>query len=320
MIVSRACRCASSFIAFPRQGEQQHVVRELAEGTVVIVIGTHRLLQQDIRFKRLGLVILDEEHRFGVRQKERLKELRAEVDVLTMTATPDPAHAQSVARRVARHLVDYHRPEGRLSVKTTVGEANKALLREACLREIRRGGQVYYLHNEVSTIDKAARELKELVPEADIHWLTAKCPNANSRRIMLDFYHRRFNILVCSTIIESGIDVPTANTIIVERADKFGLAQLPPAARARRTLAPSRLRLPADPRLARHQRSARKRLEAIQSISELGAGFALRLARPRNPRRRRAAGRIPGQRDRRDRLCALRRAAQPCREKVFRPA
>ena len=144
-------------------------------------------------------------------------------------------------------------PEGRLSVKTTVGEANKTLLREACLREIRRGGQVYYLHNEVSTIDKAARELKELVPEADVHVAHGQMPERELERIMLDFYHRRFNILVCSTIIESGIDVPTANTIIVERR-QIRVGATAPAAWTCRSLAPSRLRLPADPRLAHHQR------------------------------------------------------------------
>ena len=260
---------------FRSKGEQQHVVQELAEGTVDIVIGTHRLLQQDIRFKRLGLVILDEEHRFGVRQKERLKKLRAEVDVLTMTATPIPRTLNLSLAALRDISLITTAPEGRLSVKTTVGEANKALLREACLREIRRGGQVYYLHNEVSTIDKAARELKELVPEADIHVAHGQMPERELERIMLDFYHRRFNILVCSTIIESGIDVPTANTIIVERADKFGLAQLH---QLRGRVGRSHHRAYAYlliPGWRAISEDARKRLEAIQSIEELGAGFAL---------------------------------------------
>lgn len=260
---------------FRSKSEQQHAVQGLAEGTVDIVIGTHRLLQEDIRFKRLGLVILDEEHRFGVRQKERLKKLRAEVDVLTMTATPIPRTLNLSLAALRDISLITTAPEGRLSVKTTVGEANKALLREACLREIRRGGQVYYLHNEVSTIDKAARELKELVPEADIHVAHGQMPERELERIMLDFYHRRFNILVCSTIIESGIDVPTANTIIIERADKFGLAQLH---QLRGRVGRSHHRAYAYlliPGWRAISEDARKRLGAIQSIEELGAGFAL---------------------------------------------
>ncbi len=260
---------------FRAKSEQQRVVEDLANGAVDIVIGTHRLLQNDIRFKRLGLVILDEEHRFGVRQKERLKKLRAEVDVLTMTATPIPRTLNLSLAALRDISLITTAPEGRLSVKTTVGEANQALLREACLREIRRGGQVYYLHNEVRTIDKAARELKELVPEADIHVAHGQMSERELERTMLDFYHRRFNILVCSTIIESGIDVPTANTIIIERADTFGLAQLH---QLRGRVGRSRHRAYAYlliPGWRAISADARKRLEAIQAIEELGAGFAL---------------------------------------------
>ncbi|TAM45898.1 MAG: transcription-repair coupling factor [Gammaproteobacteria bacterium] len=260
---------------FRSKTEQHQAAQGLADGTVDIVIGTHRLLQEDIRFKQLGLVILDEEHRFGVRQKERLRKLRAEVDVLTMTATPIPRTLNMALASLRDISLITTAPEGRLSVRTAVSEWNKSLIREACLREIRRGGQVYYLHNEVRTIDKAARELAELLPEADIRVAHGQMPEHDLERIMLDFYHRRFNILVCSTIIESGIDVPTANTIIIERADKFGLAQLH---QLRGRVGRSHHRAYAYlliPGWKAITGDARKRLEAIQSLEELGAGFAL---------------------------------------------
>ncbi len=260
---------------FRSKTEQQHAVQGLTDGTVDIVIGTHRLLQEDIRFKQLGLVILDEEHRFGVRQKERLRKLRAEVDVLTMTATPIPRTLNMALASLRDISLITTAPEGRLSVRTAVSEWNKSLIREACLREIRRGGQVYYLHNEVRTIEKAARELAELLPEADIRVAHGQMPEHDLERIMLDFYHRRFNILVCSTIIESGIDVPTANTIVIERADKFGLAQLH---QLRGRVGRSHHRAYAYlliPGWKAITGDARKRLEAIQSLEELGAGFAL---------------------------------------------
>ncbi len=260
---------------FRSQAEQRQVLSALADGTVDIVIGTHRLLQSDVRFQRLGLVILDEEHRFGVRQKERLKKLRSEADILTMTATPIPRTLNLSLSGLRDISLITTAPEGRLSVKTFVSERNRAVIREACLREIRRGGQVYYLHNEVRTIEKAAHELHELLPEADIRIAHGQMPERELERIMLDFYHQRFNILVCSTIIESGIDVPSANTIIIERADKFGLAQLHQLrGRVGRShhrayaylLVPDRRTLTED---------ARKRLEAIESLEELGAGFTL---------------------------------------------
>ncbi len=260
---------------FRSKAEQHRAAQGLADGAVDIVIGTHRLLQEDIHFKQLGLVILDEEHRFGVRQKERLRRLRAEVDVLTMTATPIPRTLNLSLASLRDISLITTAPEGRLSVRTTVSEWNKALIREACLREIRRGGQVYYLHNEVRTIEKAARELAELLPEADIRVAHGQMPEHDLERIMLDFYHRRFNILVCSTIIESGIDVPTANTIVIERADKFGLAQLH---QLRGRVGRSHHRAYAYlliPGWNAVTGDARKRLEAIQSLEELGAGFAL---------------------------------------------
>ncbi len=257
------------------QSEQRGILAALADGSVDIIIGTHRLLQDDVRFKRLGLVILDEEHRFGVRQKERLKKLRSEADILAMTATPIPRTLNMSLSGLRDISLITTAPEGRLSVKTFISEKNRAVIREACLREIRRGGQVYYLHNEVRTIDKATREIQELVPEADIRIAHGQLPEHDLERIMLDFYHQRFNVLVCSTIIESGIDVPTANTIIMERADKFGLAQLH---QLRGRVGRSHHRayaylLVADRRAL--SEDARKRLEAIESLEELGAGFTL---------------------------------------------
>ncbi|MDO8705507.1 MAG: transcription-repair coupling factor [Sulfuricaulis sp.] len=260
---------------FRSPAEQRQVLSGLTDGSVDVVIGTHRLLQDDVRFKRLGLVIIDEEHRFGVRQKERLKKLRSEADILALTATPIPRTLNMSLAGLRDISLITTAPEGRLSVKTFISERNRAVIREACLREIRRGGQVYYLHNEVRTIDKAAHDLKELIPEADIRIAHGQMPERELEHIMLDFYHQRFNILVCSTIIESGIDVPSANTIIIERADKFGLAQLHQLrGRVGRShhrayaylLVPDRRALTED---------ARKRLEAIESLEELGAGFTL---------------------------------------------
>ncbi|MFL6713841.1 MAG: transcription-repair coupling factor, partial [Sulfurifustis sp.] len=260
---------------FRSKAEQTAVLKDLAEGKVQILIGTHRLLQEDIRFKDLGLLIIDEEHRFGVRQKERLKRLRAEVDILTLTATPIPRTLNMALAGLRDVTIISTAPEGRLAIKTLVAERNRDLIREACLREIRRGGQVYYLHNEVRTIERAAHELREWLPEAEVHVAHGQMPERELEHVMLDFYHRRFNILVCSTIIESGIDIPTANTIIIERADKLGLAQLHQLrGRVGRShhrayaylLIPGRNAISAD---------ARKRLEAIESLEELGAGFAL---------------------------------------------
>ena len=190
---------------FRSPAEQRQVLSGLTDGSVDVVIGTHRLLQDDVRFKRLGLVIIDEEHRFGVRQKERLKKLRSEADILALTATPIPRTLNMSLAGLRDISLITTAPEGRLSVKTFISERNRAVIREACLREIRRGGQVYYLHNEVRTIDKAAHELKELIPEADIRIAHGQMPERELEHIMLDFYHQRFNILVCSTIIESGI-------------------------------------------------------------------------------------------------------------------
>ncbi len=260
---------------FRSKAELAETLKDIAQGKVHIVIGTHRLLQDDVRFKDLGLLILDEEHRFGVRQKERLKRLRAEVDILTLTATPIPRTLNMALAGLRDVTIIGTAPEGRLSIKTLVAERNRDLIREACLREIRRGGQVYFLHNEVRTIERAARELKELLPEAEIRVAHGQMPERELEQVMLDFYHRRFNILVCSTIIESGIDIPTANTIVIERADKLGLAQLH---QLRGRVGRSHHRAYAYlliPGINAISADARKRLEAIASLEELGAGFAL---------------------------------------------
>ncbi|MFQ6022877.1 MAG: transcription-repair coupling factor [Acidiferrobacterales bacterium] len=260
---------------FRTKAQQADVVAGLANGGVDLVIGTHRILQSDIRFKKLGLMIIDEEHRFGVRQKERLKKLRREVDVLTLTATPIPRTLNMGLAGLRDISMIATAPEERLSIKTLVSEWNRALIREACLREIRRGGQVYYLHNEVRTIERAVRQMQELVPEAEIHMAHGQMPERALERIMLDFYHQRFNVLVCTTIIESGIDIPTANTIVIQRADKFGLAQLHQLrGRVGRSHHRAYAYLLIPPR-GSMTAAARKRLEAIVSLEDLGAGFTL---------------------------------------------
>ena len=260
---------------FRSRKQADAILERLKQGKVDILIGTHRVLQKDVRIPNLGLVIIDEEHRFGVRQKERLKQLRAEVDVLTLTATPIPRTLNTALSGLRDISIIGTPPKDRLSVKTFVREWNNAAIREACLREIRRGGQVYFLHNEVRTIDKHFQQLSELVPEADIRIAHGQLPERQLERIMSDFYHQRFSVLLCSTIIESGIDIPSANTIIINRADKFGLAQLHQLrGRVGRShhqayaylLTPPRKTLTGD---------ALKRLQAIESLEDLGAGFAL---------------------------------------------
>lgn len=206
--------------------DQAQVIERLEAGKVDIVIGTHKLLQESIKFKSLGLVIIDEEHRFGVRQKERLKALRSEVDILTLTATP-PFRAHLIWHLPA--FVIYRLLQRLLLVALRLKPSfmNKdSIMQEALQREIMRGGQVYCLHNDVATIEKTARELEALVPEARACVAHGQMRERELEQIMSDFYHRRFNVLVCTTIIESGIDIPSANTIIIHRADKLGLAQL----------------------------------------------------------------------------------------------
>ncbi len=259
-----------------RTGKQTTaVLKDLDAGKVDIVVGTHKLLQRDIRFKRLGLVIVDEEQRFGVRQKERLKQLRAEVDLLTLTATPIPRTLNMAMAGIRDLSIIATPPARRMAVKTLVSKWDSALLREALQREIQRGGQAFFLHNEVRNIEQIAREVGELVPAARIRVAHGQMPQGELEKVMLDFYRQRINVLVCSTIIENGIDVPTANTIIINRADKFGLAQLH---QLRGRVGRSHHRAYAyliTPDERSMTRDARKRLEAIASLEELGAGFTL---------------------------------------------
>ena len=259
-----------------RAGAQAKATLEgLAQGKVDIVIGTHRLLQPGVRFKDLGLLVIDEEHRFGVRDKERLKQMRAEVDVLTLTATPIPRTLNLALGGLRDLSLIATPPAARLSIKTFVSEWNAPMVREACLRELRRGGQVYFVHNSVDTIARAAEQLATLVPEARIVIGHGQMRERELEQVMLDFYHRRSNVLVCTTIIESGIDIPTANTIVIDRADRFGLAQLHQLrGRVGRSHHQAYAYLIAPPRNAMTGDAA-KRLEAIESLDDLGAGFVL---------------------------------------------
>jgi transcription-repair coupling factor (superfamily II helicase) len=260
---------------FKSAKEVQSAINELAEGKIDILIGTHKLLQDDVKFSNLGLVIIDEEHRFGVRQKEQLKALRSEVDILTLTATPIPRTLNMSIAGMRDLSIIATPPARRLSVRTFVMEQQNTVIKEALLRELLRGGQVYYLHNDVKTIEKCAADLQALVPEARIAVGHGQMRERDLEQVMSDFYHKRFNVLVASTIIETGIDVPSANTIIIERADKFGLAQLHQLrGRVGRShhqayaylLTPTRKAMTDD---------AQKRLEAIANAQDLGAGFVL---------------------------------------------
>jgi transcription-repair coupling factor (superfamily II helicase) len=255
--------------------EQAEALQALADGKLDIVIGTHRLIQKDVKFARLGLVILDEEHRFGVRQKEQLKALRAEVDVLTLTATPIPRTLAMSLEGIRDFSVIATAPQKRLAVKTFVQTFSSGLIREAVLRELKRGGQVYFLHNEVSTIEAMRERLEKLLPEARIRVGHGQQSERELEQVMRDFYQQRFDILLCTTIIETGIDVPTANTILINRADKFGLAQLHQLrGRVGRSHHQAFAYL-----LVEEDRTltplAKKRLEAIQLLEELGSGFHL---------------------------------------------
>lgn len=260
---------------FKSAKEVQNAIAELAEGKIDILIGTHKLLQDDVKFSNLGLVIIDEEHRFGVRQKEQLKALRSEVDILTLTATPIPRTLNMSIAGMRDLSIIATPPARRLSVRTFVMEANNPTIKEALLRELLRGGQVYYLHNDVKTIEKCAADLQALVPEARIAIGHGQMRERDLEQVMSDFYHKRFNVLVASTIIETGIDVPSANTIIIERADKFGLAQLHQLrGRVGRSHHQAYAYLLTPPRKAMTD-DAQKRLEAIANAQDLGAGFVL---------------------------------------------
>ncbi|MET0292417.1 MAG: transcription-repair coupling factor [Steroidobacteraceae bacterium] len=255
--------------------ESKAILDGIEAGKVDIVVATHRLLHADAKFKDLGLLIIDEEHRFGVRDKERLKALRAEIHVLTLTATPIPRTLNMALGGLRELSLITTPPPARIAIKTFVTDWNVAAIREACLRELRRGGQIYFVHNEVQSIEKLGEELRQLLPEARIRIGHGQMRERELESLMIDFYHRRFDVLLCTTIIESGIDVPTANTIMINRADRLGLAQLHQLrGRVGRShhrayaylLVPSMKGLTPD---------AARRLEAIESLEELGAGFVL---------------------------------------------
>ena len=259
-----------------RSGKEiAQAIKGMGDGTLDIVIGTHKLLSDDVKFSRLGLVIIDEEHRFGVRQKEALKSLRAEVDVLTLTATPIPRTLGMALEGLRDFSIIATAPQKRLAIKTFVRSEDNSVIREACLRELKRGGQVYFLHNEVETIENRKAMLEALLPEARIAVGHGQMHERDLEKVMRDFVAQRHNILLCTTIIETGIDVPTANTIIMHRADKFGLAQLHQL-RGR----VGRSHHQAYAYLLIHDvqnltKQANRRLDAIQQMEELGSGFYL---------------------------------------------
>ena len=260
---------------FRTRDAQVEIMRGLAEGAVDVVIGTHKLLDGAIRFKRLGLVVIDEEHRFGVRQKERLKALRAEVDVLTLTATPIPRTLDMALSGLRDLSLIATPPAKRLSIQTFARQWDPEMLREAFQRETRRGGQIFFVHNKVEDIERIADDVRKLVSGAEVRVAHGQMRERELEQTMLDFYHRRFQVLVCTTIIETGIDIPNANTIVINRADRFGLAQLHQLrGRVGRShhrayaylIVPDRRAMTAD---------AVKRLEAVESLGDLGAGFNL---------------------------------------------
>jgi len=255
--------------------EQTQAIAGLAKGEIDIIIGTHKLIQKDVHFKNLGLVIIDEEHRFGVRQKEQLKKLRAEVDVLTLTATPIPRTLAMSLEGLRDFSIIATAPQRRLAIRTFVTSFSMGIIREACLRELKRGGQIYFLHNEVSSIQLMYEKLSGLLPEARIHVAHGQMPERELEHVMRDFYQQRFNILLCTTIIETGIDIPSANTIIINEAHKFGLAQLHQLrGRVGRSHHQAYAYLLTPPEEALGAQ-AKKRLEAIQAMEELGSGFYL---------------------------------------------
>jgi transcription-repair coupling factor (superfamily II helicase) len=260
---------------FGGKKHQQTVLTDLAAGKVDIVIGTHKLLQPDVKFANLGLMIVDEEHRFGVRHKERIKAIQTDVDSMSMTATPIPRTLNMALSGMRDMSIIATPPARRLSIKTFVMQKTEALMKEAILRELLRGGQVYLLHNDVASIERMAETIRELVPEARVGVAHGQMQERQLEQVMQQYYHKKFNVLICSTIIETGIDVPNANTIIIERADKFGLAQLHQLrGRVGRShhqaycylLVPSIKGLKGD---------AKRRLHAIERANTLGAGFML---------------------------------------------
>ncbi len=255
--------------------EVKAALEGIADGSIDIVVGTHKLLSANVKFKRLGLLVIDEEHRFGVRHKEAIKAMRAEVDVLTLTATPIPRTLGMALEGLRDLSVIATAPQRRLAIKTFVRNESNGTIREAVLRELKRGGQVYFLHNEVETIENRREKLQALLPEARIAVAHGQMPERELERVMRDFVAQRYNVLLCSTIIETGIDVPTSNTIVISRADKFGLAQLH---QLRGRVGRSHHQAYAYllvPDVAGLTKQAAQRLEAIQAMEELGSGFYL---------------------------------------------
>lgn len=262
----------SRFISTKQQGE---ISSDLEQGKIDIIIGTHKLLSPDIKYKALGLVVIDEEHRFGVRQKEHFKKLRHSLDMLTLTATPIPRTLNMALSGLRDISIIASPPPNRHAIKTFISEWIDSQVQEACMREIKRGGQVFFLHNDVKSMEKMSGELAKLVPDARIEMAHGQMPERELEQIMLDFYHQRFNLLLCSTIIESGIDIPSANTIIINRADKLGLAQLH---QLRGRVGRSHHRAYAYfivPPKSLMSQDALKRLEAVEASGDLGAGFML---------------------------------------------
>ncbi len=260
---------------FKSKKETEEILAQLKKGAIDIIIGTHKLIQKNVVFKTLGLLIIDEEHRFGVQQKEQLKKYRSEVDILTLTATPIPRTLNMSLSGIRDLSLITTPPLQRLSIKTFVYERQKSIIKEAILRELQRGGQIYFLHNNVETIEKTAFELNELIPDLKIAVAHGQMREKQLEQVMSDFYHHRINILVCTTIIESGIDVPTANTIIMDRADRLGLAQLH---QLRGRVGRSHHQAYAyllTPNPKAMTKDAAKRLEAIASHEDLGSGFML---------------------------------------------
>lgn len=260
---------------FVSNKKQQQIIQDCAEGKVDILIGTHKLLQKSVKYKNLGLVIIDEEQRFGVRHKEYFKSLRSEVDLLTLTATPIPRTLNQAMSGLRDISIIATPPPNRHAIETFVSEWNDGLVQEACQREIRRGGQVFFLHNDIEGMDRIVRELQSLIPEARIQKAHGQMRESELEQIMFDFYHQRFNVLVSTTIIENGIDLPSANTILINRADKLGLSQLH---QLRGRVGRSHHRAYAYmlvPPEGLMTNDAKKRIEAIQSSADLGAGFSL---------------------------------------------
>lgn len=260
---------------FQSPAEQKRILTQLEEGKVDIIIGTHKLLSSDVKFKDLGLLIIDEEHRFGVRQKEQIRRLRSNIDILALTATPIPRTLNMSLSAIRDLSIIATPPARRLAIKTFVHEYQEQLIKEAILRETLRGGQIYFLHNDVATIEKQAHYLQKLVPDLKIAIGHGQMPEKQLERVMSDFYHQKYDLLLATTIIESGIDIPSANTMIINRADKFGLAQLHQLrGRVGRSHHQAYCYLLVPPK-ALLSKDAERRLEAISSLEDLGAGFHL---------------------------------------------